>query len=164
MWEPRRLTNLWAFAACYRDSFTFFYLLPTHWVLLQNRHWVTSCFVNPNPVLRSTGWRWWIVALHDRTSLGPLSEFHIVGWFSRKWRQTVVDSFKVDPGYFSRYGDGLRAGRPQFQSRQVHENFVFSIVPRPALGPIWPLTQRVGWVPSPGGKAAGAWCWPLTST
>jgi hypothetical protein len=24
MWEPRRLTTLWAFAACYRDSFTFF--------------------------------------------------------------------------------------------------------------------------------------------
>jgi hypothetical protein len=24
MWEPRRLTNLWAFTACYRDSFTFF--------------------------------------------------------------------------------------------------------------------------------------------
>jgi hypothetical protein len=25
MWEPRRLTTLWAFTACYRDSFTFFY-------------------------------------------------------------------------------------------------------------------------------------------
>jgi hypothetical protein len=24
MWEPRRLTNLWAFTACYRDSFSFF--------------------------------------------------------------------------------------------------------------------------------------------
>jgi hypothetical protein len=24
MWEPRRLTALWAFTACYRDSFTFF--------------------------------------------------------------------------------------------------------------------------------------------
>jgi hypothetical protein len=24
MWEPRRLTTLWAFKACYRDSFTFF--------------------------------------------------------------------------------------------------------------------------------------------
>jgi hypothetical protein len=23
MWEPRRLTILWAFTACYRDSFTF---------------------------------------------------------------------------------------------------------------------------------------------
>jgi hypothetical protein len=27
MWEPRRLTTLWAFTACYRESFTFFYLL-----------------------------------------------------------------------------------------------------------------------------------------
>jgi hypothetical protein len=26
MWEPPRLTNLWASTACYRDSFTFFYL------------------------------------------------------------------------------------------------------------------------------------------
>jgi hypothetical protein len=23
MWEPRHLTTLWAFKACYRDSFTF---------------------------------------------------------------------------------------------------------------------------------------------
>jgi hypothetical protein len=23
MWEPRHLTTLWAFMACYRDSFTF---------------------------------------------------------------------------------------------------------------------------------------------
>jgi hypothetical protein len=23
MWEPRRLTTLWAFTACYTDSFTF---------------------------------------------------------------------------------------------------------------------------------------------
>jgi hypothetical protein len=26
MWEPRRLTTLWAFMACYRDSFTFLYI------------------------------------------------------------------------------------------------------------------------------------------
>jgi hypothetical protein len=25
MWEPRRLTTLWAFTACYRDSFTFLF-------------------------------------------------------------------------------------------------------------------------------------------
>jgi hypothetical protein len=25
MGEPQRLTNLWAFMACYRDSFTFFF-------------------------------------------------------------------------------------------------------------------------------------------
>jgi hypothetical protein len=27
MWEPRHLTTLWAFTACYRDSFTFYLLL-----------------------------------------------------------------------------------------------------------------------------------------
>jgi hypothetical protein len=27
MWEPRRLTILWASAACYRESFTFFYYI-----------------------------------------------------------------------------------------------------------------------------------------
>jgi hypothetical protein len=27
MWEPRRLTTLWAFMVCYRDSFTFFFYL-----------------------------------------------------------------------------------------------------------------------------------------
>jgi hypothetical protein len=26
MWKPRRLTTLWASTACYRDSFTFFYV------------------------------------------------------------------------------------------------------------------------------------------
>jgi hypothetical protein len=26
MWDPQRLTTLWAFTACYRDSFTFFFL------------------------------------------------------------------------------------------------------------------------------------------
>jgi hypothetical protein len=28
MWEPRRLTNLWALTAFYRDSFTFSFALP----------------------------------------------------------------------------------------------------------------------------------------
>jgi hypothetical protein len=27
IWEPRRLTTLWAFMACYRDSFTFYITL-----------------------------------------------------------------------------------------------------------------------------------------
>jgi hypothetical protein len=27
MWEHRSLTTLWAFAVCYRDSFTFFFAL-----------------------------------------------------------------------------------------------------------------------------------------
>jgi hypothetical protein len=35
MWEPRHLTLLWAFTACYRDSFTYFTLL-TYYVLICN--------------------------------------------------------------------------------------------------------------------------------
>jgi hypothetical protein len=34
MWEPRCLTTIRAFTACYRESFTFFYLLP---------FWIFSC-------------------------------------------------------------------------------------------------------------------------
>jgi hypothetical protein len=30
MWEPRSLTPLWAFAACYRDSFTLLTLEPVY--------------------------------------------------------------------------------------------------------------------------------------
>jgi hypothetical protein len=30
MWEPRRLTTLWASKACYGDSFTFFFLFALH--------------------------------------------------------------------------------------------------------------------------------------
>jgi hypothetical protein len=33
MWEPRRLTNLWASTACYRDSFTFFLAHVTGYAL-----------------------------------------------------------------------------------------------------------------------------------
>jgi hypothetical protein len=29
MWEPRRHTTIWAFTACYRDSFTFFFTMET---------------------------------------------------------------------------------------------------------------------------------------
>jgi hypothetical protein len=29
MWEPRRLTNLWPFTACYKNSFNFFCVLCT---------------------------------------------------------------------------------------------------------------------------------------
>jgi hypothetical protein len=30
IWEPRRLTTLWAFMACYRDSYTFY---VSYWVV-----------------------------------------------------------------------------------------------------------------------------------
>jgi hypothetical protein len=39
MWEPRRLTTLWAFTACYRDSFT----LPLPYQELIKRRGVVQC-------------------------------------------------------------------------------------------------------------------------
>jgi hypothetical protein len=37
MWEPQRLTTLWASMACYRDSFTFAYQhIPAHSTLYKS--------------------------------------------------------------------------------------------------------------------------------
>jgi hypothetical protein len=57
----------------------------------------------------------------------------------------------------------LRAGRPRFDSWQEQWIFLFATGSRSALGPIGPPMQ---WLPEgsfPGGKAAGAWGWSLTS-
>jgi predicted DNA-binding transcriptional regulator len=40
MWDPQRLTTLWAFTACYRDSFTLLYLV----VWKQSSVYVGECF------------------------------------------------------------------------------------------------------------------------
>jgi hypothetical protein len=44
MWEPRRLTNLWASKARYRDSFTFFIFLPSMQVALLSTERRARCF------------------------------------------------------------------------------------------------------------------------
>jgi hypothetical protein len=48
MWEPRRLTTLWASTACYRDSFTFSFLLyvclVARWTVLRKWH-STHCYL-----------------------------------------------------------------------------------------------------------------------
>jgi hypothetical protein len=31
MWDPRRVTTLWVFTACYRDSFTFFIAIKVYY-------------------------------------------------------------------------------------------------------------------------------------
>jgi hypothetical protein len=38
MWEPQRLTTLWAFTVCYRDSFTFLLLKWTKKKYLKSRN------------------------------------------------------------------------------------------------------------------------------
>jgi hypothetical protein len=52
MWEPRPLTTLWAFTACYRDSFTvnFYSIIQElyqwrHTSQTWNRHWTRDAFI-----------------------------------------------------------------------------------------------------------------------
>jgi hypothetical protein len=64
------------------------------------------------------------------------------------------------------YSYWLRAGRLRDRSSSAGRlnNFIFSKSSRPTLGSTQPPIQ---WVPGgsfPGGKAAGAWSWPLTSS
>jgi hypothetical protein len=43
MWEPRRLTTLWAFTACYRNSFTFFtFTIDSTWTSYWERRQITN--------------------------------------------------------------------------------------------------------------------------
>jgi hypothetical protein len=51
MWEPRRLTILWAFTACYRDRFTFYLgydnVLSGGWLLVFRRSLLPPSSVLP---------------------------------------------------------------------------------------------------------------------
>jgi len=56
----------------------------------------------------------------------------------------------------------LWAGGPGFDSRKGKYFFLFTTASRPALGPPRALPNGYqGFFP--GGRAAGAWSWPLTS-
>jgi hypothetical protein len=67
--------------------------------------------------------------------------------------------------FISRYSAWLRAGRPRGRSLSPArgKNFLFSTSSGPALGSTHPPIQLVARALYPGGKAAGAWSWPLTS-
>jgi hypothetical protein len=54
------------------------------------------------------------------------------------WNRSRVSSVGVATGY------GLRAGRPEFDSRLMQTSFIFFTASRPALGPTKPHIQ---WVP-----------------
>jgi hypothetical protein len=70
MWEPRRLTTLWAFTACYRDSFTLPYWLKKQKIgaktlnfLIYDWHWLY--FLGNEMDCRSTDHSW----LHQSSKL-----------------------------------------------------------------------------------------------
>jgi hypothetical protein len=73
--------------------------------------------------------------------------------------------FSTVYGGTSRYSDWLRAGRRRGRSSSSGKvkNFLFSTLSRPALGSTQPSNQLGTECSFAGGKAAGAWRWPLTS-
>jgi hypothetical protein len=86
MWKPRHLTALWASTACYRDSFTFSYLVTIYVIVLIPRSWVLEkppvaqllksfpkCYGNREFITvftralhRSLSWARWIQSIQPR--------------------------------------------------------------------------------------------------
>jgi hypothetical protein len=67
MWEPRPLTPLWAFTACYRDSFTYFFFYfitgDETWVYgydietkQQSSHWKSPAWPHPKKTQKVHLW------------------------------------------------------------------------------------------------------------
>jgi hypothetical protein len=88
------------------------------------------------------------------------------GWNSLNSPFPYGVSLEKELGQCSQYSDWLLSGwlRRQISSPSRVKNLLFSTSSRPALGSTQP---PIHWLPaalSPGGKAAGAWSWPLTSS
>jgi hypothetical protein len=66
MWEPRRLATLWAFTACYRDSFTL--PLPLFYI---------SLFQKSNALPHFVGYNFFNVPL--------ISTFFTIRWILKRW-------------------------------------------------------------------------------
>jgi hypothetical protein len=80
---------------------------------------------------------------HDLfTNVGTVRSWRLrMSWFSDD------PTGNWEPGYLSRYSDGLQAGHPRFDSWQVQELVLFSRESRPSLEPNEPGTfsQEVKW-------------------
>jgi hypothetical protein len=79
---------------------------------------------------------------------------NICGYENKTYCVSIANYY--EPGQLNRYSDGLRAGRPGFDSRQGQEIFLFSTASRSALRPTQPPMQWVLVAFFPAGKTPGA--------
>jgi hypothetical protein len=70
MWDPQRLTTLWASTACYRDSFTFFTLKIYDLAAKEMNAYAMLCPDSTVQYLpRSRYWKWEDVTAHQTGAL-----------------------------------------------------------------------------------------------
>jgi hypothetical protein len=116
MWEPRRLTTLWAFTAIYRVSFTFFCFTYTLLILRFNLYWLQTAFL------------WWRV----HVAAGQTLLFHCLKDLFLSWNMTT--SCVVSEDLFV-YGEESSfyffimayASALKFQSPLPDSKFVWSV-------------------------------------
>jgi hypothetical protein len=96
---------------------------------------------------------------HNRPISGRSAEWTQLDSTPPLYKFKNIDTIGVE---ISQYSDGLWAGRPGFESRQVKDfSHLQSVRTSYRTHPAsYPMTIGGGF---PGGKSAGAWRWPLTS-
>jgi hypothetical protein len=108
---------------------------------------------------------WWDGWAYTSSSSSPPSSsflsFHNLPFSLLQYYHHHISSsfpsslFLQEPRYLSRYSDGLRAGRPEFDSPQGQEIFLYSTASRPAVGSTQPPMQWVLESVSPGLRRSG---------
>jgi hypothetical protein len=164
MWEPRRLTTLWASTACYSDSFTFLYSEAAEHVF--HRTLFVPCLSQLGVSHFQQSFLLSRVILHDTwQEAGRTLDSTAVLLTSRFCWMRILSRFlwKWDPRELSRYSDWLRAGNLRDRSSNPggFKNILCSTYSRPAHPASYP--NGIGGFLL-GGKAAGTWRWPLTTS
>jgi hypothetical protein len=90
MWEPRRLTNLWAFSACYRDTFTFIYRVLETW------HARTSSFLLLHAFALNLGLVVWRALSWETREFGGGIEITVWPYIWKQIRRLPRPSFTRD--------------------------------------------------------------------
>jgi hypothetical protein len=142
MWDPQRLTTLWAFTACYRDSFTLLFTLYSKSVTYM--------------LIRSE--------IFSSTSLTKLKYdiyfFDTYIHFNGELKH-IYNKIRA-PRQLSRYSNGLWTVEFIFPTGARD----FSVLHRAKTGSgAHPASHPIGTggFSFYGGKTAGTWNWPLTS-